>query len=134
MMRIALLCAFSMAMVFSCGDGKQEGAGSSRPMVGGGAPGASEEAGVVEEGFRDQDTYVVVCGGIPLEGSTGVAKNESAKRAAKLCALSRIKSVFGDAVRADSGSVEKFEMKGDTGVVTYVVSEKGLRNRAQTHK
>ena len=88
---------------------------------------------LISQGFVDDNTYRVVCRGFPLEGSTGIQKSESSKRAALLGAYYYIKTVFNDSVAPDKdGKVEKFEYMSDHAVVHYVVHKKGLKNMVKT--
>lgn len=90
---------------------------------------------LVSQGFVDDDTYKVVCRGYPLEGSTGIQKTESSKRAALLGAYYYIQKVFNESVAPDrDGKAEKFEFMSDHVVVHYVVQKKGLRKMARAEK
>jgi len=90
---------------------------------------------LISQGFVDDDTYKVVCRGYPLEGSTGIQKTESSKRAALLGAYYYIKNAFNESVAPDrDGKAEKFEFMSDHVVVHYVVQKKGLKKMAKAGK
>ena len=94
--------------------------------------GAPKET-LISQGFVDDNTYKVVCRGFPLEGSTGIQKSESSKRAALLGAYYYIKTIFNDSVAPDKdGKAEKFEFISDYVVVHYVVHKKGLKKMMKT--
>jgi hypothetical protein len=90
---------------------------------------------LISQGFVDDNTYMVICRGYPLQGSTGIQKVESSKRAALLGAYYYIKTVFNDSVAPDKdGKAEKFEYMSDHVVVHYVVQKKGLKKMAKAGK
>ena len=90
---------------------------------------------LISQGFVDDDTYKVVCRGYPLEGSTGIQKTESSKRAALLGAYYYIQNAFNESVAPDrDGKAEKFEFMSDHVVVHYVVQKKGLKKMAKAGK
>jgi hypothetical protein len=120
-MRINILfIILTAALLFAGCD--EKGPGSSAP----------KEA-LISQGFVDDNTYTVVCRGYPLEGSTGIQKSESSKRAALLGAYYYIQTVFNDSVAPDKdGKAEKYEYKSDHVVVHYVVHKKGLKKMVKT--
>jgi hypothetical protein len=97
-----------------------------------GAENGIKKEPLISQGFVDDDTYRVVCRGYPLEGSRGLQKVESSKRAALLGAYYYIKNAFGESVAPDKdGKAEKFEYMSDHAVVHYVVQKKGLKKMAR---
>ena len=115
-MRINLLFIIVTVILLStgCDEKSVENTGPKEPLI--------------SQGFVDDNTYVVVCRGYPLQGSTGIQKAESSKRAALLGAYYYIKTVFNDSVAPDKdGKAEKFEYMNDYVVLHYMVRKKGLK-------
>ena len=84
---------------------------------------------LVSMDFKDNNTWIVVCRGFPLNDTNKTVKIESAKKAAVLNAYHFIRETFNDNVVPDrDGKVEKMDVVGDYAVVKYVVRKKGLRS------
>lgn len=110
--KIFLLCAVVMTLA----------------MCSSAAVGPAASPVLISKNFIDDNTYRIVCRGFPAQGLSGLQRNESAMRAARLNAYLFIKSDFVDSVAPDrDGSVEKFEVTRDYAVIYYVVSKRGLK-------
>lgn len=110
--KIFLLCAAVMTLA----------------MCSSAAVGPAASPVLISKNFIDDNTYRIVCRGFPAQGLSGLQRNESAMRAARLNAYLFIKSDFVDSVAPDrDGSVEKFEVTRDYAVIYYVVSKRGLK-------
>lgn len=88
---------------------------------------------LVSKGFIDDSTYGIVCRGYPAEGTSGVQKIESAKRAALLGAYYVAQEIFTGAVAPDrDGATRKIEYLEDHVVLHYVIVKRGLRQMVRT--
>lgn len=88
---------------------------------------------LVSKGFIDDNTYGIVCRGYPADGTAGVQKTESAKRAALLGAYYVAQEVFTGAVAPDrDGATKKIEYLEDHVVLHYVIAKRGLRQMVRT--
>ncbi len=85
---------------------------------------------LVYKKFKDDHTLLIACRGNVKEGTIGVARFESAKRAALMNIYYFIRKDFGDSIdpRRD-GSVKGVEFSGDAAVVHYVIKKKNIRSR-----
>jgi hypothetical protein len=83
---------------------------------------------VISRSFVNDTTYEVVVRGYPKKGTTGVARMESAKRAALLNAYYIIRQNFSRDVAPDrNGRVMEYVVQGDSAVVRYRLKHPGLR-------
>ncbi|MCP4135311.1 MAG: hypothetical protein GY754_30360 [bacterium] len=85
---------------------------------------------LVKQNFRDDNTYIIVCKGFPMKGTSGIVKDSSAKRAARLNAYYFAKKIFDNSVDPGKyGDIEKTEKMDDHIVIHYVLEMKGLKNK-----
>jgi hypothetical protein len=83
---------------------------------------------LISKKFIDDNTYEIICKGLPKASLTGVARIESSKRAALLNAYFFTRNMFGNSVIPDKeGTAEDFNIKDDYAVVTYVIRKKNLK-------
>ena len=85
---------------------------------------------LVKEGFISPNEYEIVCIGFPKEGTTGIQKDETAKRAAVLNAYYYTAARFDDTVAPDKdGEIKKMEVTDTHATVYYVISKSNLKSR-----
>lgn len=90
---------------------------------------------LIKKGFRDDNSWIVIVRGYPKQDLTGVARMESAKRAALLNAYYFAKLTFDDTVAPDTdGKAVKWEISRMSAVVHYVISKPGLKNHIRTQE
>ncbi len=83
---------------------------------------------IISRSFVDDTTYEVVVRGYPKKDTTGVARMESAKRAALLNAYHIIRQDFTRSIAPDrNGKVMEYVMQDDSAVVRYRLKYPGLR-------
>jgi hypothetical protein len=86
---------------------------------------------IIDKGFRDQNTYFIVCKGFPKAGLDNVVQRKgTAREAALINAQFYAREIFDDSVDVfRNGSVEQTEYFDDYAVVHYVIEQVGLSDR-----
>lgn len=86
---------------------------------------------IIDKGFRNPNTYFIVCKGFPKEGlDSEVQRRGTAREAALINAQFFAKEIFDDSVDViRNGSVEQTEYFTDYAVVHYVIEQIGLSDR-----
>ena len=111
---LSLLFVMVFLSVMSCDEG------------GGGAA----SGGLVSRKFISSDEYRIVCRGYPLKDSRGLARIESARRAARLSAEYYAGRIFDSTVKpARDGEIIRYRDYEDFSVIYFVITKKRLRNR-----
>ena len=85
---------------------------------------------VISKKFIDENNFEIICRGLPLEGSEGIEKEESAKRAALLNIYYFSKKIFKDSVSPEiDGSIEEVIYNKDDAIVRYIITKRNLKGR-----
>ena len=88
------------------------------------------EGPLIYKKFKGKDTFLIACSGNAKEGTRGIARFESAKRAALLNAYFFIRQTFDDSVRPETDStVDRVERTGDTAIVHLIIRKWNLKRR-----
>ena len=92
----------------------------------------TEQDVLISKKFLDNNSFSIVCKGFPKEDLTGIARLESAKRAALLNAYFFIQQEFDESVAPDKdGRVEKFDAGENQATVYYILKKDGLKGRVK---
>jgi len=130
MKKILIVLLAVLAFMLSCSKEKEN---ADMPVVGGGA--VNEKEVLLSSDFKDNDTYVIVCKGLPAPGLNTVASHESARRAALLNAYHIAKKKFGEGFNPEKeGEIENFEFRDNIGYLTYVIKREGLKEMMDREK
>ncbi|PKL38098.1 MAG: hypothetical protein CVV44_13100 [Spirochaetae bacterium HGW-Spirochaetae-1] len=90
----------------------------------------NERSALISKKFIDDNTYEIVCRGFPMAETEGIARFESAKRAALMNAYFYTRQTFNDTVFPDrDGDVNRVEVGNDYAVVYYVIKKRDLKKR-----
>ncbi|MBN2039762.1 MAG: hypothetical protein JW864_06955 [Spirochaetes bacterium] len=82
----------------------------------------------VEKRFHDNDTYEIICKGLPKDSLTGKARIESAKEAALINAQFIAKDIFEEPVDVvKNGTIKKYDINADSVIIYYVITYKDLK-------
>lgn len=90
---------------------------------------------LIKKTFRDDDTWLIIVRGFPNKDLEGIARLESAKRAALLNAYYFARLNFDDTIAPDrDGTVVQWEVSRICAVVHYIIKKPGLKNRIRTQE
>lgn len=88
-----------------------------------------EKKQLISKNFIGDDIFVMEVRGLPKEGSTGIARQESSKRGAVLNSYYYAKKFFRDDLQPDrDGRAESFTIGENDAVVRYVIEKKNIRS------
>jgi len=89
----------------------------------------SNEKVIISEKFIGNDSYYVVCRGLPNENLSKIVKIESAKEAALLNVEFHIKNKFNNKIDpVKDGIIDKYEISGDSVLIYYSIKRKNIKN------
>ena len=85
---------------------------------------------LISKKFINNNNFEIICRGLPLEGSEGIEKEESSKRAALLNIYYFSKKIFNNTVSPEvDGSVEEVIYNKKDAIVRYIITKKNLKKR-----
>jgi len=87
------------------------------------------EGPLIYKKFKDRNTFMIACSGSAMADAKGIARFESAKRAALMNVYYFVRETFHDSVSPErDGRVDRVEAAGDSAVVHYIIRKRDLKS------
>ncbi len=87
------------------------------------------EGPLIYKKFKDKNTFLIACSGTAMADAKGIARFETAKRAALMNVYYFVRETFHDSVSPErDGRIDRVEAAGDTAIVHYIIRKRDLKS------